>query len=121
MLNNSQHRLFHFNCFGTNMVPHGLLDIICYLNLQFLNHIFIIKTKVLLPQPYVILTDFCQYIYAFWFSWSQRLLNYLTLNYFSLSGPDEGYSRNASYELNLIFTFYWIWFLNKSIIIRTVI
>jgi hypothetical protein len=32
----------------------------------------------------VILTDFCQYIYAFWFSWSQRLLNYLTLNYFSL-------------------------------------
>jgi hypothetical protein len=31
---------------------------ICYSNLQFLNNVIFIKTKVLLPQAYVTLTDF---------------------------------------------------------------
>ena len=40
--------------FGTDMVYH----IFFYRNLQFTNHVIIIKTKVLLPQAWVTLVDF---------------------------------------------------------------
>ena len=41
-----------------------------------------------------------------------KTLNYLTFQYFDLSVPDEGYSRNASCTLNLISTFYCNQFLS---------
>jgi len=40
-------------CFGSSL--HGSINIFFYQNLQFLNHVIIIKTKVLLPQSQVTL------------------------------------------------------------------
>ena len=42
---------------------------------------------------------------VFWFSYSQRLLNYLVSNLLTLRIPDKSYSRNASCALNIISTF----------------
>jgi hypothetical protein len=48
-------------------------------NLQFLNHVIIIKIKVLLPQTYVTFADFGYSVDALLFSWSLRPLKYFLL------------------------------------------
>ena len=50
--------------------------------LQLLNHILIIKTKVLHLQALVILADFSYSVYTLWFSCSRSLLIYLAFKYF---------------------------------------
>jgi hypothetical protein len=54
---------------------YGLFDIctsIYYWNLQFLNNVIMNKTKVLLPQAWVILADFGYLFYALGFYCSQN-------------------------------------------------
>ena len=59
------------------------VDMICFnRNLQFLNHVIIIKTNVLLPQTLMTLDHFSYSVHVLWFSWSERLLNHLAFKYF---------------------------------------
>ena len=71
-----------------------------YWNLQFLNNVIIHKTKVLPLRhmwPYTTLAILFR---------SYGFIGLKNVNYFfTLSVPDEGYSRNASCTLNLISTF----------------
>lgn len=55
-----------------------------YRNLKSLNHVIIIKPKVLIPQALVTLVDLNYSVYAVRCSSSQRLLNYLALNLLSM-------------------------------------
>jgi hypothetical protein len=86
----------------TVLVPEGIIrpvvsvltltwfiTYVCYLKLQFLNNVIIIKSKSLLPHAF---PDFGDHVYALWFTCSQN-------------SPEDGYSRNASCALNLISTF----------------
>ena len=70
-------------------------------NLQFLNHVIITKTKVLLPQRQVTITDNGYSIYALWFSFSHHLFS----NILDSNVPYDGYSKNVSCVLSLIYTF----------------
>ena len=79
-------------------------------NSQFINNIIITKSKILLPQTYVTLCDLSRYrlsclcplvfllIKDFYIIWLSNL--------FTLSGPDNGYSRKAPCPLNYISTIY---------------
>ena len=67
-------------CFYTDIVIYiYIYTRICFhRNLQFLNHVIIIQTKVFLPQ--VTLTNFSYPVHALWISCSQILLNYWLSN-----------------------------------------
>ena len=79
---------------------HGLLDI--FINLQFLSHVIIFKTKVLLPQTIDDLRRISLSCLGplMWCSCFQQLLIIWFSNILTLSTPDEGYSRNVSCALN---------------------
>jgi hypothetical protein len=60
-----------------NLKTHsGFHDLFLYWNLEYLNNVIIITTKVLLSQTDVTLADFGYPAYVLWFSCSQRFLNY---------------------------------------------
>jgi hypothetical protein len=58
---------------------------------------------IFLPQALVTVGDFGYPVLAFWFYCCQNLIWLSNLSI--LSVPDEGYSRNTSFIINLISTF----------------
>lgn len=56
-----------------------------YRNLQLLNHVIIINTKVPLYQAHATLTEFGYPVYVIVLSCSRRLLNYFAFKYLGLS------------------------------------
>jgi len=67
---------------------------IYYWNLQFLNNVIIIKTKVRWPQAYAILADFGSLVYFL-----PETLICLAFQSFDMGVPDGEHSRNAPWAL----------------------
>ena len=77
-------------CLGTDMVYY------CW-NLQFLNNVIIIKTKVLPSQALVTLAEFGYSGYTLWFITPN---NFKLFDFPIVRVPDEGFVWNESWALN---------------------
>ena len=72
-----------------NYVVEVKLNVKLWLKLRFFS----------LRYRWVTIADFSYFVSAPWFSYSKRILNYLSFQSFDFE-PDEGYSRNVSCTLN---------------------
>ena len=69
--------------FFSNVIMYNIY--FYYFNLQFLNYVMFISTKILLSHTYLTLDDFGSPVYAHYFFWSQSHLNNLAFQSFDWS------------------------------------
>ena len=84
---------------GGYHLPSRFIRYIYYWNLQFLNNVIKIKTKILLLQSRVTSSELDYLVQALWFSCSQHFKIIWLSNYFTMSIPKEGYARNELWQV----------------------